>query len=47
MNVFLNENWREVLKELLPAVEQVIGVIVKDAAQNFFKHVPENQIFLP
>ncbi|VVC25554.1 Haemolymph juvenile hormone binding [Cinara cedri] len=45
MNLFLNENWRDVLNELLPSIEKVFGIAFKDAGQQFFKNIPENQIF--
>jgi hypothetical protein len=46
MNLFLNENWRELLKELQPAIEEVFGQAFKEIAQNFLRRVPENQIVL-
>lgn len=46
MNIFLNENWREVLKEVQPAVEEVFGVIFKNIGQQFLNHIPENQLLL-
>lgn len=45
MNLFLNENWSDVLKEIQPSIEQVFGVAFTNVAQQFFKNVPENQIF--
>jgi len=46
MNVFLNENWRELLNELQPAIEEVFGTAFKQIGQNFLNRVPENQILL-
>ncbi|CAI6362516.1 unnamed protein product [Macrosiphum euphorbiae] len=46
MNVFLNENWRELLKELQPAIEEVFGQAFGQIAQSFLSRVPENQIIL-
>ncbi|VVC40130.1 Haemolymph juvenile hormone binding [Cinara cedri] len=46
MNVFLNENWREVLSELQPAIEEVFGALFTSIGQQFLNRVPENQIFL-
>lgn len=46
MNLFLNENWRELLKELQPAIEEVFGHAFKEIAQNFLRRVPENQVLL-
>ncbi|VVC42951.1 Haemolymph juvenile hormone binding [Cinara cedri] len=47
MNVFLNENWRDILKELQPSVEQVLSMAFKEISQHFFNSIPENEIFLP
>ncbi|VVC40626.1 Haemolymph juvenile hormone binding [Cinara cedri] len=47
MNVFLNENWRDILNELQPAIEEVLGMVFKDISQQFVKRIPENEKFLP
>lgn len=46
MNVFLNENWRELLIELQPAIEQVFGVAFAEIGQQFLKRIPMDQILL-
>lgn len=46
MNVFLNENWRELFNELQPAIEEVFGVVFKDVAHQLLSRIPLNQIFL-
>lgn len=46
MNVFLNENWRELIIELQPAIEDVFGTAFKEIGQNFLNRVPENQVLL-
>lgn len=46
MNIFLNENWREILGEIQPAIEEVFGRLFTNIGQQFLNHVPENQIFL-
>jgi len=46
MNVFLNENWRELLIELQPAIEEVFGTAFKEIGQNFLNRIPENQVLL-
>lgn len=46
MNRFLNDNWREVLSELLPAIEDVFGVVFTGIGQQFLSHIPLNQILL-
>ncbi|XP_050443508.1 protein takeout-like [Adelges cooleyi] len=45
MNVFLNENWRELLADLQPAFEEALGAAVSNVVQQFFSRVPLNQIF--
>lgn len=46
MNIFLNENWREILAELQPAIEEVFAIAYKEVLQQFLNRVPANQIFL-
>lgn len=46
MNVFLNENWRNVLFELQPTLENVLGEVIKDKSQKFFDRIPENDLYL-
>lgn len=45
MNVFLNENWRELITELQPAIEQVFGIAFTEIGQQFLKRIPLNQLF--
>uniref|UniRef100_A0A2S2PPC5 Protein takeout n=1 Tax=Schizaphis graminum TaxID=13262 RepID=A0A2S2PPC5_SCHGA len=47
MNVFLNENWRELVVELQPAIEEVFGTAFKEIGQQFLNRIPLNQIVLP
>jgi len=46
MNIFLNENWREILGELQYNVEGALAAAFSGVASQFFKRVPANQIFL-
>lgn len=46
MNVFLNENWRELLAELQPALEDVFAVAYKAVLQQFLNRFPADQIFI-
>lgn len=46
MNLFLNENWHEVLLELQPAIEDVFGIAFKEIGQQFLSRVSAKQIFL-
>uniref|UniRef100_A0A2S2PW13 Protein takeout n=1 Tax=Sipha flava TaxID=143950 RepID=A0A2S2PW13_9HEMI len=45
MNLFLNENWREVLNEMQPAIEEVFGMAFKGIGHQFLNRIPLNQIF--
>ncbi|XP_067005499.2 protein takeout [Anabrus simplex] len=45
MNKFLNENWRDVLKELKPGLESALGQLFKNLANRFFLKVPFNEVF--
>jgi len=46
MNLFLNENWMELLKEMQPAFEKALSSAFISIAQEFFNRVPLNQIFI-
>lgn len=46
MNVFLNENWKEVLNELQPAVEEIFSATFKGIGQQFLSRIPFNQIIV-
>lgn len=46
MNVFLNENWREVFNELQPVIEAAFGAAFTEIGQQFLKRVPLDQLFL-
>lgn len=46
MNVFLNENWREVITELQPAIEEVFGAAFTGIGQQFLNRVPINQVIV-
>lgn len=45
MNIFLNENWKEILEELRPAFDSALTSIFTSMAQRFFEKVPLNQMF--
>lgn len=47
MNVFLNENWEDILRELQPPMEEALGLTFKAVANRIFHKVPLNQIVLP
>ncbi|VVC29654.1 Hypothetical protein CINCED_3A012107 [Cinara cedri] len=46
MNVFLNENWTEILVQLQTNIEEKFAILIKDLIQQFLNHVPENQLLL-
>lgn len=45
MNKFLNDNWKEILTELKPAVEATFGATFKEVTNRIFLKVPFNQLF--
>lgn len=47
MNLFLNENWRDILKELKPAITLAVEEILKSIINRIFIKVPYEDIFLP
>lgn len=46
MNVFLNENWKDILAELQTNFENALAAAFAGVAQQFFSRVPYNQIFI-
>ncbi|KAK3926821.1 Protein takeout [Frankliniella fusca] len=46
MNQFLNENWREVTKELGPSLADSIGAVIRQIIQQIVDVVPYDNIFL-
>lgn len=46
MNKFLNENWRDILEDLQPMIEDIIGQIIKKIAQQLLYYIPEKQLLL-
>lgn len=45
MNLFLNENWEELLHEMQPPFEDALRSGFVSIAQPFFNRIPYNQIF--
>lgn len=45
MNIFLNENWHEILEELRPAISDALATIFTQIAQRFFERVPITHVF--
>lgn len=46
MNLFLNENWRDILMELKPAITFAVEEILKGLINRIFMKVPYDEIFL-
>lgn len=46
MNQFLNQNWREILNELKPAITFAVEEILKGMINRIFQRIPYNEIFL-
>lgn len=47
MNTFINENWREIAKEIGPGVVDAIGEVFKLVLKNICDIVPYNVVFKP
>ena len=47
MNIFLNENWRELIKELGPGIAEATGEVVKLVVVGLANHVPVDEMFGP
>lgn len=45
-NIFLNENWMDILKELKPVLTKAIGGIFKAIADPIFIKFPYDELFL-
>jgi len=45
MNIFLDENWRELFDEMQSSFEQALSAAFLGIVQKFFNQVPLNQIF--
>lgn len=46
-NKFLDENWKEIDKDLGPAISETIGQICVSIASSFFDRIPYDQLFSP
>jgi len=45
MNTFLNENWRELVRDLGPPIGELVNDIVKSVLTNIFELVPYDESF--
>lgn len=46
MNLFLNENWQDILNELKPSVKFAIEELFKGIINRIFLRIPYNDIFI-
>ncbi|XP_076644820.1 protein takeout [Halictus rubicundus] len=47
MNLFLNENWRTVVAEVKPKLEEKIGELIKEFTNTIFSEFPEDVLLPP
>lgn len=45
MNVFLNDNWTDILKELKPAIASAFTQIFEAVVSNVFNKVPYSELY--
>lgn len=45
-NSFFNENWRDILKEIKPAVASAVADIYETLINNVFSSIPYDDMFL-
>jgi Haemolymph juvenile hormone binding protein (JHBP) len=45
-NLFFNENWREIIKEIKPAVSEALAVLYSDIFDKVFGTIPYEELFL-
>jgi hypothetical protein len=45
MNMFLNENWQELLAELKPNIATTFGEIIENVINNVFSKRPYKELF--
>lgn len=46
MNLFLNENWKDILQELKPAVRETLTQILSGIINNVFEKIPYSELFI-
>lgn len=45
MNLFLNENWKEIFAELKPVIEDTFGELIRNIVNNVFNTFPYDTLF--
>lgn len=46
MNLFINENWQDILQELKPALNDAMSGILMGVVSNVFSKFPYNELLL-
>ncbi|KAG5676048.1 hypothetical protein PVAND_005902 [Polypedilum vanderplanki] len=44
-NLFINDNWRDILKEIKPAMSESIAAVYKQIINNIFGNIPYDELF--
>lgn len=44
MNIFINENWKHIMKDMRPVLEQTIGEVVKDLFNAIYSKLTIDEI---
>ncbi|XP_065203821.1 protein takeout-like [Planococcus citri] len=44
MNAFLNDNWKHVMKDMRPVLEESIGAVMKDLFNSMYNKIPLDEI---
>jgi hypothetical protein len=45
MNTVMNENWRELVREMAPPISEALKHVVKMILTNLFEHFPFDETF--
>ena len=45
MNLFLNDNWQDILKELKPAITEAFAKVFMYVINGVFSHIPYDMLF--
>lgn len=46
MNQFLNDNWKDILREFMPAISASFNGVFKNMMNKVFIGIPYNELFL-
>jgi len=45
MNMFLNENWKDLVRDLAPPIGEALGQVLKTVLTNIYELVPYDEAF--